>query len=559
MRHLRHRYHQQAIGGVAMRDLLSTTLSRFAEVSVPVIVLDGAALAALVYPSPSLRPLGHVALLVRGRDADRADELMQRMRAAQRTIPFLGPDGYSRLTIRDDIDGPSGTSDQRTRAGRIPLEDLWNRARIARIESVQALVLSPQDLVMRLALHVSNRDPFVGQMLTVCDLAETCRRYADAIDWARLASHAGAYQLSQELTQSLHLAHDLLGAAVPSELLAQPSTIQPLAPRLTPVSRDVAVTYDQGGTDGVGAQLARVYGLYALTRALGVRYVHTPLGQVSYQGLMPLLAGRIDPDFAARYNAFFTLPSDEFDASGCETVRLHSPLDEHTLERFREHAAVIGRPVLLRAHDAYAYLDRHPAAYRILAWVSPYRGYQATGPVRVCIHLRRGDMLPDGRSRWLPNSYYLRSCAAVVEALHQQGASFSVRLHSEMPPELVTLNPDTPGLYIALDRPTIIDPDRYALEDFDALPNLERVFNVEPRQVLDDFATADVLILSRSDLGFVGGLLNTHGLIIAVPSYHTPPPNWLVADERGDLDRAQVAHRIADLVRSRATGGRASG
>src|SRR4051794_17669019 len=48
---LRHLYHRDTIHGVAKRELLRATLLRFSEASVPVIVLKGAALAALVYPS----------------------------------------------------------------------------------------------------------------------------------------------------------------------------------------------------------------------------------------------------------------------------------------------------------------------------------------------------------------------------------------------------------------------------------------------------------------------------------------------------------------------------
>jgi len=67
----------------------------------------------------------------------------------------------------------------------------------------------------------------------------------------------------------------------------------------------------------------------------------------------------------------------------------------------------------------------------------------------------------------------------------------------------------------------------------------------EPREALDDFATADALILSRSDFGYLGGLLNPHGLVIAAPKYHAALPDWLVAGEHGDLDETQVATRIA--------------
>ena len=49
-----------------------------------------------------------------------------------------------------------------------------------------------------------------------------------------------------------------------------------------------------------------------------------------------------------------------------------------------------------------------------------------------------------------------------------------------------------------------IDPADYALEDFEALLNLEMMFNADPLDALRDFATADVLILSASSFGYLG-------------------------------------------------------
>jgi Uncharacterised nucleotidyltransferase len=661
---LRHLFHRDTIHGVAKRELLRATLLHFSEASVPVIVLKGAALAALVYPSPTLRPMGDVDLLVHGHDLDRADELLRGMGDAHHAIPYLGPEGFSLLDVRDEICSRGGSADRLPAAVRIPIEDFWKRARPARIESVATLVFSPEDLLLDLALHLashlSETDGFVGHLGILCDIGETCRRYGDAIDWSRLVTQAEAYQVGKELYYALRLARDLVGAGVPSRALTDlrarfgqlpledrfiaavtrdailsedqstgpPSTFYTLGVHLlathrardgviiacrllarscrvrlrrlvigpgpwrarftgsggsdlsvgagpsearssgasrkvgesTPRPRaqgghamhtlgEVAVTYDQGNTDGVGAQLQRIYGLYALSRGLHIKYVHTPLGRVGYQGLLPLLAGRTDPDFAARYNAFFSLPSDDFDLEGCERVRVHY-LDEDKVEHYREHAAATGRPVLLEAHEPYGYTDRHPAAYQALRAVSPYRGYRATGPIRVCIHLRRGDHMVQ-RQRGLPNAYYVRACSAVVDVLRQQGAPFVVRLHTEVPPRPYTLHPGISGLYLRLDEPATIDPAEHALEDFQALPNLEMVLNVEPREALDDFATADVLILSRSDFGYLGGLLNPHGLVISAPTYHAALPDWLVAGEQGDLDAAQVATRIAGQLRRR--------
>jgi hypothetical protein len=501
---------------------------------------------------------------------------------------------------------------------------------------VATLVLSPEDLLLHLAIHLmthlSQAGGFRGHVRTLCDIGETCRRYRNAIDWRRLVTQAEAYNLAKQLYYALRLACDLVGAGVPSSALtdlrasfgplpiedrflaavareailsdhraADPrSTFHRLGAHLLVTRRardgamlagrllahsgrvglrrlgvglagsthpqtaqcrrlldtpgEVAVTYDrEGASDGVAAheELQRNYALYALSRALGTKYVHTPLGRVGYQGLLPLFTGRTDPDFVARHSAFYSLPSDAFDLEGCERVPIHN-LDLATVERYRERAAATGRPILLQAVLPFAYTDEHPAAYRALRGVSPYWEYRRAGPVRVCIDLHRGGDLPDERDRWLPNSYYVRICGQVLEILRQQGVPFVVRLHTELPPRPDTSHPGTPGLYFAPEPRVTLDPAQHALEEFEALPNLEMVLNAEPREALDDFATADVLILSASSFGYLGGLLNPHGLVVFAPSTRNAPlPDWLVADEHGDLDPAEVATRVRALLARR--------
>jgi hypothetical protein len=173
----------------------------------------------------------------------------------------------------------------------------------------------------------------------------------------------------------------------------------------------------------------------------------------------------------------------------------------------------------------------------------------------VCVHLRRGDNSftgrPDRDDRLLSNRYYLRVLATLVEELEQQGLPFVVRVHTEVPPGPVTLQPGAPGIYFRLDEPGTIDPAEIALEEFDAVPNVEVVANADPMEVLDDFATADVLVLARSSLGYFAGQLNPHGAVVYAPWWHPPLPGWLVADQEGNLDRAEVAARLALQSRGR--------
>ncbi|HEX5691999.1 MAG TPA: hypothetical protein VFX76_18420, partial [Roseiflexaceae bacterium] len=227
-------------------------------------------------------------------------------------------------------------------------------------------------------------------------------------------------------------------------------------------------------------------------------------------------------------------------------------LDRATVERYRAQAAATGCSILLETLLPFAYTDAYPAAYRTLHEVSPYRDHQPSGPIRICIHLRRGDNLPDSRGRWLPNSYYLRVCEQILEALKHHGAPYTMRLHSELPTRRYSLYPLTPGLYFVPEQPVTIDPEDYALEDFDALPDLEMVFNAEPLDAFRDFATADVLILSASSFGYLGGMLNPHAVVVFAPrTWNAPLPDWLVADQHGNLDTAEVAAKIADLAQRR--------
>jgi hypothetical protein len=166
--------------------------------------------------------------------------------------------------------------------------------------------------------------------------------------------------------------------------------------------------------------------------------------------------------------------------------------------------------------------------------------------------LRRGDNSVSGRSdhgdRLLPNSFYLGVCRTLLAALRELGMAHVIRMHTEVPPRAYTLYPGDPGLYFQLDRPGTIDPATYALEDFADLPGLEIVANVDALEVLDDFASADVLVLSRSSLGYLAGLLNPHGLVVWAPWWHPPLPDWLAADEDGNLDAAEVVARLAALL-----------
>jgi hypothetical protein len=232
---LRYHHRRQMVQWIDQREVLRATLQRFSEAGVPVIVLKGAALAALVYPSPALRPWRKVDLLVRTRDAARAEGLLKSMREGPPAAEAVaGPDSHPGIWHRRrrhvppfevcthilTLDRPG----DRLRGAHITVEYLWERARPAEIESVATLVLSPEDLLVQIALDFEAANRFVGNARTLCDIGQTCERYIDAIDWRQVTAQASLYQTAKPLYYALRWARELVGAAVPSQALAELKT-----------------------------------------------------------------------------------------------------------------------------------------------------------------------------------------------------------------------------------------------------------------------------------------------------------------------------------------------
>jgi Uncharacterised nucleotidyltransferase len=81
---------RQTIQWMVRRQVLRETLQRFSEANLPAIVLKGAALATLVYLSPALKPTRKVDLLVRQRNAARAEALLKSWRPWKQELGQTG-------------------------------------------------------------------------------------------------------------------------------------------------------------------------------------------------------------------------------------------------------------------------------------------------------------------------------------------------------------------------------------------------------------------------------------------------------------------------------------
>ena len=136
------------------------------------------------------------------------------------------PDGI-RVEIHWSIARPDGPF-------QIDLDGLWERAQRASIVGVEALVLSPEDLILHLCLHSSFTHKFRIGLRMCWDIREVVRHYRDAIDWDLLVRRAQQWGIGQYVYLTLRLVRELLAADIP---VARIAALEP--PGLLAGCRDV--------------------------------------------------------------------------------------------------------------------------------------------------------------------------------------------------------------------------------------------------------------------------------------------------------------------------------
>ena len=316
----------------------------------------------------------------------------------------------------------------------------------------------------------------------------------------------------------------------------------------------IALTYaNDAMTDGAGAQLQRVYGIYALSRYFNVPYVHSPLKEIGYQGLAALEKNAGSPDMQDKYNRVFTIPSDIKLPENAISRFISSPT-VGDIERLKSEAEKENKFYLVRILLPYSITDSNTEIYRCLKDISPFQSARCN-TFRIAIHVRRGEQIAldaklgaGDEHRMLPNSYYVSSAMRIVEVLKKLGIPFVCELYTEVPSKAFVVTPQSHGINGRISHPVVIDPKMYRLEDFDVIPNLRKRINLDPIESLKGMATADALIISRSSFSYFAALFNK-GIVIYYPFWHQPLKEWLISDINGNISSEQILEQLESWKR----------
>jgi hypothetical protein len=334
----------------------------------------------------------------------------------------------------------------------------------------------------------------------------------------------------------------------PPKLERSPHPLAVLDPR-SDAFKNVVLTYDNSVlTDGVGAQLQRIYGIYSIARLLGASYVHSPLARVDYQGLAALETNVLDPAFESGFNDLLTIDSDleltvDFHALRLRDMSLETfyQLGEEIAQRGEGH-----RPTLVRLLSPYAIADRFPDCYEVCKEISPFTAAApTTRQLRVALHVRRGELFVVDSDRMLPNQYYVDVGLHIARTLDALGLDYQIEVCTEVPTGAVLVRPGAQGIADRISTPVLLSPEMCHLEDFSALPRSMCSVNEGALDCLRRLATADILVMSRSSFSYLAAILNRRGIVLYHPFWHAALSPWISTSPEGHFDGARFAAALA--------------
>ncbi len=190
---------------------LASLLETFNRLSIPIVVMKGAALAKWLYPDSALRPFGDLDLLLYPDDIPRAADVLraQNYVSGKELAAGFRDSYYSEMAFTRTIPPRIGVDVHWNlfvplyyrRA--MDLDWFWQRTEFFAFHSLglnqRALVFNPTAQLVHLAVHASLNHQHAPRLIWLYDLALLLYRKQTEIDFAAAAAYAHASQLARSI------------------------------------------------------------------------------------------------------------------------------------------------------------------------------------------------------------------------------------------------------------------------------------------------------------------------------------------------------------------------
>ena len=207
---------------------LSDILTSFQRSDIHAIILKGAALAEILYPDISLRPFVDIDLLIRDQDMPKAKDELQHFGYVENVTKEFHQ-GYRREFDKHFAYSKSGHIPvyvelhtsllSFVNAQKLVADGLWERAVVAQIGEVHGLVLSAEDMVLHLCMHIFNHY-LSTKLIWSYDVALMLLKHGKSIDWNLLKKRARALGVYRVVGLALDQVSQRLDVPVPQDAVS---------------------------------------------------------------------------------------------------------------------------------------------------------------------------------------------------------------------------------------------------------------------------------------------------------------------------------------------------
>jgi hypothetical protein len=305
----------------------------------------------------------------------------------------------------------------------------------------------------------------------------------------------------------------------------------------------LAITYDSGALqDGLGAQLQRVMGIYAIASLFRIEYVHSNIKEVLVHKLDEIETLSDYKKYLFDINNFLEVTETQYRFDDFDPIYVNG-LNSRILFRLMLKYRWSRKKVLLVVGNPNGVLDRFTGIWNYAPHARFSFNVHALNSATIVVHLRSGGT-HDGHilngektTRNLFSAYYIRA----IELAIQQSKILDPMLIfvTDAAVSKVTFKPfsaaqaemwDNSGYKFSKDK--IAFEKNSAIEDvIRSFPRAKVIRGGNPLTTIGIMSGANQLIMSQSSLSMVAAILNRTGTVYYPKKFwHRPMKKWVILE-----------------------------
>lgn len=211
---------------LALAHELGTILRRFHQRGIGVVPMRGLVLAEQLYGDPTVRPCGDLDVLVRKGQLDQVKAVLSELdyRLCDRRPGFAQAFSYTWEFFKTQpipiIIEPHWSLAYPPYTEQLDMDAVWRRCVPGRVCGVETWLLSPEDQLLNLCLHLVHHNGS-APLRWVSELDAILRKEQPALQWPQLLKTAQEAGVGRLVAQTLHRAQAMFETPLPEGIAEQ--------------------------------------------------------------------------------------------------------------------------------------------------------------------------------------------------------------------------------------------------------------------------------------------------------------------------------------------------